>query len=233
MTIPPRITTSPKPMPHRARNSSLNFVVPKLFMPGSHCTVLRRSQSFARLLGRQGEVQPWTAVDYSAAAGESWVATPRLYHRAVADRPAGASEPRWIAVKSRAPCRWTDRLLWRKRPFGRFLVWIFLPVPPLDPGRRPLASTSRMGRGAIMKKDIHPKYFVTTVTCGCGNTFTTRSTRPELKVDICNVCHPFYTGKLKYVDTAGRIEKFQKKFAATGYASLNRGKKAGRAQAES
>ncbi len=51
-------------------------------------------------------------------------------------------------------------------------------------------------------------------------------TRPELKIDICNACHPFYTGKLKYVDTAGRIEKFQKKFAATGYASLNRGKKA-------
>ena len=46
------------------------------------------------------------------------------------------------------------------------------------------------------------------------------------KIDICNACHPFYTGKLKYVDTAGRIEKFQKKFAATGYTSLNRGKKA-------
>mgnify|MGYP000849185564 CR=1 FL=1 len=76
-----------------------------------------------------------------------------------------------------------------------------------------------------MKDKIHPKYMVTQVTCGCGNKFTTRSTQPELKVDICNACHPFYTGKLKYVDTAGRIEKFQKKFAASGYASLNRGKK--------
>ncbi|MHC4177476.1 MAG: 50S ribosomal protein L31 [Planctomycetota bacterium] len=76
-----------------------------------------------------------------------------------------------------------------------------------------------------MKEGIHPKYVETEVTCGCGNTFTTRSTRPELKVDICNVCHPFYTGKLKYVDTAGRIEKFQKKFAGSGYASLARGKK--------
>jgi len=78
-----------------------------------------------------------------------------------------------------------------------------------------------------MKEKIHPKYAETKVTCGCGNTFTTRSTsnKKELKVDICNVCHPFYTGKLKYVDTAGRIEKFQKKFAATGYASLKRGKK--------
>ena len=77
-----------------------------------------------------------------------------------------------------------------------------------------------------MKKDIHPDYVDTNVKCGCGSTFTTRSTRPELKVDICNVCHPFYTGKLKFVDTAGRIEKFKKRFAGTGYASLQRGKKA-------
>ena len=76
-----------------------------------------------------------------------------------------------------------------------------------------------------MKEGIHPKYVETKVTCGCGNSFTTRSTRPEMKVDICNVCHPFYTGKLKYVDMAGRIEKFRTKFAGTGYASLNRGKK--------
>ena len=75
-----------------------------------------------------------------------------------------------------------------------------------------------------MKKGIHPNYVDTEVTCGCGNKFKTRSTRPELKVDICNVCHPFYTGKLKYVDTAGRIEKFQTKFAAGSYASLQRGK---------
>ena len=77
-----------------------------------------------------------------------------------------------------------------------------------------------------MKEDIHPKYIPTKVTCGCGNALTTRSTLPELKVDICNACHPFYTGKLKYVDTAGRIEKFQKKFAASDYANLALGKKA-------
>lgn len=76
-----------------------------------------------------------------------------------------------------------------------------------------------------MQKDIHPQYVETVVKCGCGNTFTTRSTRPELKVDICNACHPFYTGKLKYVDTAGRIEKFKSKFAGAGYTSLKRGKK--------
>jgi large subunit ribosomal protein L31 len=77
-----------------------------------------------------------------------------------------------------------------------------------------------------MKKDIHPKYVTTVVKCGCGNTFTTRSTQPELKVDICSACHPFYTGKLKFVDTAGRIEKFKTKFAGAGYASLKRNKKA-------
>ncbi len=76
-----------------------------------------------------------------------------------------------------------------------------------------------------MKKDVHPKYMLTVVKCGCGNAFDTRSTVPELKVDICSVCHPFYTGKLKFVDTAGRIEKFKNKFAESGYASLKRGKK--------
>ncbi len=75
-----------------------------------------------------------------------------------------------------------------------------------------------------MKEGIHPKYVETTVKCGCGNAFTTRSTQSEMKIDICNECHPFYTGKLKYIDTAGRIEKFKNKFAG-GYKSLGRGKK--------
>lgn len=82
-----------------------------------------------------------------------------------------------------------------------------------------------------MKEGIHPKYGVSQVTCGCGNKFTTGGTRPELKIDICNECHPFYTGKLKYVDTAGRIEKFKSKFTA-GYRSLKRGKAKPEAQAE-
>ena len=73
-----------------------------------------------------------------------------------------------------------------------------------------------------MKEGIHPEYFESTVTCGCGNTFVTGSTRPELKIDICDACHPFYTGKLKFVDTAGRIEKFSNKFAAGSYASLQK-----------
>ena len=77
-----------------------------------------------------------------------------------------------------------------------------------------------------MKDGIHPKYGETTITCGCGNSFTTQTTRPgELKIDICSECHPFYTGKLKYVDTAGRIEKFQSKFAKSSYSSLQQPKK--------
>ena len=83
-----------------------------------------------------------------------------------------------------------------------------------------------------MQKDIHPEYFDTTVTCGCGNSFSTRSTRKELKVDICNQCHPFYTGKLKFVDTAGRIEKFQNKFSQGNYASLQQKKKKAKAKAK-
>ena len=76
-----------------------------------------------------------------------------------------------------------------------------------------------------MKKDIHPKYMDATVKCGCGSVFNTRATVPEIKVDICSACHPFFTGKLKFIDTAGRIEKFKNKFAA-GYASLKANKKA-------
>jgi large subunit ribosomal protein L31 len=63
-----------------------------------------------------------------------------------------------------------------------------------------------------MKQDIHPKYLKATVKCACGNTFETESTVEEIKVAICSNCHPFYTGKQKLVDTAGRIEKFQKKY---------------------
>ena len=59
-----------------------------------------------------------------------------------------------------------------------------------------------------MKADVHPEYYVTQVTCGCGNSFTTRSTRKELKLDICSACHPFFTGKLKFVDTAFEIAMF-------------------------
>lgn len=67
-----------------------------------------------------------------------------------------------------------------------------------------------------MKTDIHPKYHVTEVSCVCGSSFLTRSTKPAIKVEICSSCHPFFTGKQKILDTAGRVEKFNKKFSATG-----------------
>ena len=66
-----------------------------------------------------------------------------------------------------------------------------------------------------MKPDIHPRYEVITVTCACGNTFRTRSTyEADLNVEVCSSCHPFYTGQQKIVDTAGRVEKFRRRYAA-------------------
>ncbi|MBF0472282.1 MAG: 50S ribosomal protein L31 [Nitrospirae bacterium] len=66
-----------------------------------------------------------------------------------------------------------------------------------------------------MKEGIHPEYKETVVACACGEKFTTRSTRKVLHVEICSVCHPFYTGKQKIMDTEGRISKFNKKYAGT------------------
>lgn len=63
-----------------------------------------------------------------------------------------------------------------------------------------------------MKKDIHPEYVEATVSCACGNTFTTGSTQDTLKVEICSECHPFFTGKQKFAERGGRIEKFKKKY---------------------
>ena len=63
-----------------------------------------------------------------------------------------------------------------------------------------------------MKKKIHPKYYrKAKVTCACGNNFTTGSTKPEIYIEICSACHPFFTGEMKYVDTQGRVEKFMNK----------------------
>lgn len=63
-----------------------------------------------------------------------------------------------------------------------------------------------------MKESIHPQYGEANVSCACGHTFVTRSTRSEIRLEICSACHPFFTGKVKLMDTAGRIEKFQKKY---------------------
>jgi large subunit ribosomal protein L31 len=65
-----------------------------------------------------------------------------------------------------------------------------------------------------MREGIHPEYREVEVRCACGNTFTTRSTKTELRLEICSVCHPFYTGKQKLVDTAGMVEKFERRYGS-------------------
>lgn len=75
-----------------------------------------------------------------------------------------------------------------------------------------------------MKTDIHPEYVECKVTCACGNAFTTRTTVAALHVDICNACHPFYTGKQKFVDAAGRVEKFQRKFQGDYFTARGKAK---------
>ena len=66
-----------------------------------------------------------------------------------------------------------------------------------------------------MKKDIHPKYEKATISCACSNTFETGSTKKNMKVEICSACHPLFTGKQKIIDTAGRVERFNKKYNLT------------------
>jgi large subunit ribosomal protein L31 len=65
-----------------------------------------------------------------------------------------------------------------------------------------------------VREGIHPKYFEVEARCACGNTFKTRSTKPELHLEICNNCHPFFTGRQKLIDTEGRVERFTKRFGA-------------------
>lgn len=66
-----------------------------------------------------------------------------------------------------------------------------------------------------MREGIHPNYQECAVTCGCGNHFTTRSTKPKIMVEVCAKCHPFYTGSVKFLDAAGRVDKFNKKYSGT------------------
>ena len=81
-----------------------------------------------------------------------------------------------------------------------------------------------------MKKDIHPKYEEATVSCVCGNTFKTRSTLPEINVEICAACHPFFTGQQKLIDSAGRIERFMTKYGKDYAAGEEEPKKAAPAE---
>ena len=67
-----------------------------------------------------------------------------------------------------------------------------------------------------MKEAIHPKYVETTITCACGNVINTRSTKENIRVEICSKCHPYFTGKQKFVDAGGRVDKFKKRLQAAG-----------------
>ena len=82
-----------------------------------------------------------------------------------------------------------------------------------------------------MKQGIHPNYVECTVRCTCGNTFKTRSTKPELVIDLCDKCHPFYTGQQKLVDTGGRVQRFADKFGGAAAAQLKKAQEAKAAKA--
>ena len=82
-----------------------------------------------------------------------------------------------------------------------------------------------------MKQGIHPEYVECTVRCSCGNVFKTRSTKPEITVELCNECHPFYTGQQKFVDTGGRVQRFADKFCGAAAAQLKKAEEAKAAKA--
>ncbi len=81
-----------------------------------------------------------------------------------------------------------------------------------------------------MKPDIHPKYHTVEARCACGNTFTTRSTKKELHLEICNQCHPFFTGRQKLIDTEGRVERFNKRFGKQTAEAVRKADKAAKAK---
>jgi large subunit ribosomal protein L31 len=84
------------------------------------------------------------------------------------------------------------------------------------PRHEPTADRERTERVQDMKTDTHPTYQLTTITCACGNVIQTKSTAKDIKVEICSKCHPFYTGKQHLVDTAGRVERFKRRYNIKG-----------------
>jgi len=83
-----------------------------------------------------------------------------------------------------------------------------------------------------MKAEIHPEYTDTQIVCACGTVYHTRSTKQNLRIGICAACHPFFTGQQKFVDTAGRVEKFSRRFGATKMADVTENKKVKEAEAK-
>ena len=107
---------------------------------------------------------------------------------------------------------------WLKATVLKTVMWetaSWVRIPPLPLSFLRLTNWIFSTIIVFMKKDIHPTYFPQAkVVCSCGNTFTVGATKPELKVEICAQCHPFYTGEEKLIDTAGRVEKFKTRRAA-------------------
>lgn len=128
--------------------------------------------------------------------------------------PQSYPQKLWIITLPPTPAesRYADQLkqlLWSCHGRARLRGLFFMPAPLS--GQRALKTTREVN---LMKASIHPEYQEITVTCSCGNSFKTRSTvGHDLSLDVCSNCHPFYTGKQKMVDTAGRVDKFRKKYA--------------------
>ncbi len=83
-------------------------------------------------------------------------------------------------------------------------------------GSRCAVSAQRTEGNSNVKEKIHPKYVEATVTCVCGNTWKTRSTKPQIHIEVCSNCHPFYTGTQRIVDTAGQVERFRRRYSLAG-----------------
>ena len=114
-------------------------------------------------------------------------------------------EPRLLVLVNSAGFRTRNRIC-----KSLMAGWMCFPKFTLV-NREPSGSFIRL----FMKEKIHPKYVDAEIRCACGNVIKTRSTRPTILIGICNVCHPFYTGTQKFVDTAGRVDKFQQRLAKT------------------
>src|SRR5690606_26438584 len=112
------------------------------------------------------------------------------------------------ASPNRGHSPWPTEGSGARRCSGRLFPWF--PVHVGEPARDPEADDEEIP----VKKDIHPEYVVTTVTCTCGNTFTTRSTATsgQIHAEVCSACHPFYTGKQKILDTGGRVARFEARY---------------------
>lgn len=113
-------------------------------------------------------------------------------------------------MRALAPDRFKVHPTRQPRPHPATTVQLFPSINSACQGGGPCY----LGR-SFMKANIHPKYVDAEIRCACGNVIKTRSTRPVIIVGICNVCHPFYTGQQKFVDTAGRVDKFQQRLAKT------------------